>query len=116
MSVSVDFLKRATALGLQSSSLPEWLDEIESLRQQLAVREKQIVMLREAIDRQPYTMDKQVCEALAATEADLGQYILCEKEPFCYLTQTSSERNPPHGWSVTFSSGEVHLHRPRRPE
>lgn len=27
--------------------------------------------------------------------------------PFGYLTQTSSERNPPHGWAFRFSVGEV---------
>ena len=46
MSVSIDFLKRATALGLQSSSLPEWLEEIESLRQQLASKDAEIAQLK----------------------------------------------------------------------
>lgn len=27
-------------------------------------------------------------------------------EPFCYLRQTSSERNPPHGWAV-YCSGQI---------
>lgn len=31
-------------------------------------------------------------------------------EPFCYLRQTASEKNPPHGWAVHFSGGEVSLH------
>jgi hypothetical protein len=32
-----------------------------------------LALAREAIDRQPYTMDKQVCEALAAIGATLGE-------------------------------------------
>ena len=65
--------------------------ENQSLREQLAAVEhdrdnllNQVVMLREAIDRQPYTMDKQVCEALAAT-SDLDRYILCERESVAAL-------------------------------
>jgi hypothetical protein len=54
--------------------------EAESLREQLAERENQIAMLRTAIDRQPYTMDKEVCEALRAT-ADLSGRIICDAEP-----------------------------------
>ena len=34
-----------------------------------------------------------------------------KQEPFCYLRQTSSEQNPPHGWAVHFGSGEVSLYR-----
>ena len=77
--------------------------ECVSLREQLAVREKQIVMLREAIDRQPYTMDKQVCEALAATD-DLDGYILCEKEPVEVYDGTEG------------TNDYVKLYRARRPE
>lgn len=96
-------------------------EEIESLREQLTHREAQIVMLREALEAasfvvDPYLYPKEeniIAYALAATD-DLDGLILCERAPFCYLTQTSSERNPPHGWSVTFSSGEVPLYRATR--
>jgi hypothetical protein len=57
---------------------------------ELAEREKQIVMLRTAIDRQPYTMDKEVCEALRATADDLSGCILCDATPDCW-------RNLPSG-------------------
>ena len=67
----LNYLRRKTA---DESEL--WAaDRIEALERQLAARDKQIVMLREAIDRQPYTMDKQVCEALAATEDDLVEMV-----------------------------------------
>ena len=58
---------------------------------ELAVREKQIVMLREAIgawDRsEPEELqdaEAGLLKALAATEADLGRYILCEREPVAW--------------------------------
>ena len=63
--------------------VPDHTGRIKELEQQLAEREKQIVMLRTAIDRQPYTMDKDVCEALAATD-DLSGCILCDAEPVWY--------------------------------
>ena len=71
MSVSVDFLKRATALGLQSSSLPEWLDEVESLRQQLETERKRGLLLRGALAE--YATDESpdgwtAIQALAATD------------------------------------------------
>lgn len=56
-------------------------DEIERMREELVEAQKWNVLLREAIDRQPYTMDKQVCEALAATQ-DLSGLVLCDAEPF----------------------------------
>ena len=56
----------------------------ESLRQQLATREAQIVMLRNAITEGLSTykvpMTARIVEALAAT-ADLENVRLCEKEP-----------------------------------
>ena len=36
MSAQIEFLKRCKALGLHNSNLPAWLDEIESLRTQVA--------------------------------------------------------------------------------
>jgi len=76
---------------------------IESLRQQLAIAEnenirlrnlqiieridsqKREVMLRDAImeglNTYKVPMTARIVEALAATEADLGGLILCEKEP-----------------------------------
>lgn len=35
---------------------------------------------------------------------------MSEIKPFCYLIQTSSDRNPPHGWAVHFTDGEVPLY------
>jgi hypothetical protein len=31
-------------------------------------------------------------------------------KPFCYLVQTTSAKNPPHGWAVHFQSGDVPLY------
>ena len=31
-------------------------------------------------------------------------------KPFCYLRQSTTDRNPPHGWAVHFESGEVPLY------
>ena len=65
--------------------------EIESLRQQLAHREAQIVMLRGSLElialddccTYPAPIAQ---EALAATD-DLSGYILCEREPVGYIFQ-----------------------------
>ena len=61
-------------------------ETIESLRQQLATMTAHNVMLRDAI--KPFAegcwsrdLQIQAREALAATEADLGGLIMCEKEP-----------------------------------
>jgi len=61
----------------------EAANEIESLRQQLADSQKQVVMLREALEyHQAQTRPIQRTEeALAATD-DLDGLILCEKKPF----------------------------------
>ena len=73
------------------------VDECIALRQQLAASQVREVMLREALDRfalidlrfetLPETFAFDVLgarKALAATEADLGRYILCEKEPVAH--------------------------------
>lgn len=39
-----------------------------------------------------------------------------EVKPFCYLKQTTTERNPPHGWSVHFTDGEVPLFAAPQPD
>ena len=58
---------------------------IESLRQQLADSQKREVMLRTALEdflkQYPHMAKGYLLDALAATEADLGGLILCEKEP-----------------------------------
>jgi len=61
----------------------EAANEIESLHQQLADSQKQVVMLREALEyHQAQTRPIQRTEeALAATD-DLDGLILCEKKPF----------------------------------
>ena len=88
-------------------------DKVE-LEQQLATSQKREVMLREAIDRQPYTMDKQVCEALAAT-SDLDRYILCEKEPVAHVDEDDDNK-----WATLVVDIDIRLgtplYRPRRPK
>jgi len=67
-------------------------EEIESLRKQLAEREKQVAMLRSYLNRWAFTQSEDECahmevqEALAATD-DLSGYILCEREPVGYIFQ-----------------------------
>ena len=51
MTAQIDFLKRAVALNLQSLSLPEWLDEIESLRDQLAASQQREAELSAHVKR-----------------------------------------------------------------
>ena len=36
-------------------------------------------------------------------------------QPFCYLKQTSSSENPPHGWAVHFTEGDVALYTAPQP-
>lgn len=55
-----------------------------------------------------------ITDDLAAIKADLAS------GPFCWLVQSHSGKNPPHGWSVRFTDPEqedavaVDLHRPDR--
>ena len=52
MSVQIEFLKRCKTLGLHDSNLPAWLDQIESLRAQVAELE-QVAADRESGEWQP---------------------------------------------------------------
>ena len=98
---------------------------IESLRQQLAAALAACELKDEALKRwkfdslnMPLSEFEVIKKALAIQpdDAALKDVILCHAEPFCHLTQTSSDRNPPHGWSVTFGSGEVQLYRAWEPK
>jgi hypothetical protein len=73
------------------------MTEVESLRQQLAHREAQIMTLRDVMTKIANRFDygptygsiewttlNDAVNALAATD-DLSDYILCEKEPVKYL-------------------------------
>lgn len=84
-------------------------DENESLRQQLAHREAQIVILRDALLHMCHTTvatDKyngdMVQEALAAT-ADLDGLILCDAEPVAWMFE---------GLTGTYFGKEDKLPRP----
>ena len=51
MTVQTDFLKRCKALNLHDGKLSDWLDEIESLRQQLSETQAALVLKDEALER-----------------------------------------------------------------
>jgi len=87
--------------------------EVIDLRQQLASRQKHVLMLRDALDatlnmitRAQPSVDTihAARKALAATEADLGGLILCEKEPVAWYDKHGMITHDPF-------EGAVPLHR-----
>ena len=67
MNASIDFLKRATSLGMQSKSLPAWLDEIQSLRDRIAELERENESLKASVYG-VYELERQRDELLAVLE------------------------------------------------
>jgi hypothetical protein len=71
-------------IGVPSGGVKEMVDDIESLKQQLAEREKQIVMLRDTLEQVTDRMNAsdwaRVGKALDATK-DLSGLVLCDAEP-----------------------------------
>lgn len=70
MSVQIEFLKRCKALGLHDSNLPAWLDEIESLRMQIA----ELKAENERLKPRHEAHVKMLGELLAVLHADGGHY------------------------------------------
>ena len=67
MNASIDFLKRATSLGMQSKSLPAWLDEIQSLRDRIAELERENESLKASVYG-VYELERELDELKAAIE------------------------------------------------
>ena len=66
-------------------------DRIEELERERDALQADNARLREAIDRQPYTMDREVCEALAATP---GQSLIQLKKQI--LWEAAQQLEPWH--------------------
>ncbi len=85
MTVQTDFLERCKALNLHDGKLSDWIDEIESLRQQLLSSQKREVMLRYAISWcRKVAVDLDIHDALdhaLSATTDIDGLILCHAEP-----------------------------------
>ena len=69
MTVQTDFLDRCKALNLHDGKLSDWLDEIESLRQQLAAMEDKYLVekrMRRLAGAEAESLRQQLAAALAA--------------------------------------------------
>lgn len=76
MTVQTDFLERCKALNLHDGKLSDWLDEIESLRQQLAAALAACKLKDEAISdflkQYPHMTKGYVLDALAIQPDDFA--------------------------------------------
>jgi chromosome segregation ATPase len=72
------------------------VEDVENVRKQLTEREKQIVMLRKAlqqvVDIKAFRVTTRLCEEALAATKDLSGYILCDAKPAMRVEKNASSQ------------------------